>query len=464
MAASADSAYYLGLLDTDGSGVIDTAEMGALVFNSTQGNPNGVTNVYKIEQTVQAPTTFKTEGDAFFIQDSWNIDENWTVAAGVRAEKWDHIATDGSRIFTFDYDYAPRLSLVYDIKGDGASKVWAFFGRYYDPIRTDMTSFAGTLTGSVREEQLFVGDRWITFRTRGGPQGADGFFAPTTKTPHTDEFMVGWEHSLTSDQSIAITYTDRETNDIMEDYDLGFYTDPEQVGGYALPLSYFGFDTLPTANYFIATLKGGVRKYQGVEVNWRKRRSADSRWFGLASYSWNDAEGNSNSDGNADLQGDFLYLDPRAPNNYGPQPGNTEHMIKLAGSYQWENGFEVGATYLWNSGTLYSETFSQYGRHTPIRVGTEYEDRGTTTRWLAPNTVGSKESEAYGTLNLRAKYVVDFGDRFSTEFFLDVFNALDDQAAIRNQDLQGGDGVYSFGEANRWVLPRRFYLGARMSF
>lgn len=463
MAASSDSGYFLNLLDADMSGTIDAAEMGGLVLDQTTGNPNGHVNVYRIVQSQQGPTNFKTEGDAFFLQDSWNIDEHWTINAGLRAESWDHIATDGSRVFTFDYDIAPRLSVIYDIGGDGSSKVWGFFGRYYDPIRTDMTSFAGTLTGSIRDEQIYVGNQWVTFRTRGGPGDPDGFFAPTTKTPYTDEFMLGYERSLTENQSISVTYTDRATKDIMEDYDLGFYTDPAQVGGYALPLSYFGFDTLPAANYFIATLKGGERLYEGVEVTWRKRRSADSRWFGLASYSYNDAEGNSNSDGNADLQGDFLYLDPRAPNVYGPQPGNIEHLVKLAGSYQWDNGLEVGATYGWNSGTVYSETFSQYSRHTPIRVGTAYEDMGATTRWLAPNTVGSKTTSSFGTLDARVKYVVDFGN-ISTEFFLDIFNVLDDQAARRNQDLSGGDGVYSFGEANDWVRPRRFYLGARMSF
>ena len=73
----------------------------------------------------------------FFLQDSWNIDEHWTINAGFRAEKWEHFATDGSKIFTFDYEVAPRLSVVYDINGDGRSKVWAFTGRYYDPIRTE---------------------------------------------------------------------------------------------------------------------------------------------------------------------------------------------------------------------------------------------------------------------------------------------------------------------------------------
>ncbi|MEQ8205439.1 MAG: TonB-dependent receptor, partial [Woeseia sp.] len=71
MAASPDSAYFLGLLDSDSSGVIDAAEMGALVLNSAAGNPNGEVNVYKIEQTEAGPTNFKTEGDVFFIQDSW---------------------------------------------------------------------------------------------------------------------------------------------------------------------------------------------------------------------------------------------------------------------------------------------------------------------------------------------------------------------------------------------------------
>jgi len=465
MAASPDSAYFLGLLDSDLSGDISTAEMGALVFDQTTGNPNGHVNVYRSDQTVAGPTNYKTEGNSFFLQDSWNIDEHWTVNAGIRAEKWEHFATDGSKVFSFDYEVAPRLSVIYDIKGDGHSKVWGFYGRYYDPIRTNMTSFAGTLTGSVREEQLYVGNQWLTFRTRGGAQDFDGYFAPTTKTPYTDEIMIGWEHSLTEDMSIAVTYTDRETNDIMEDYDLGFYTDPAAVGGYALPLSYFGFETLPTANYFIATLAGAVRNYKGLEVTWRKRRSIDSPWFALASYSYNDANGNSNSDSNADLAGDFLWLDPRSPNAYGPQPGNIEHLFKVAGSYRWENGLEVGLSYGWNSGTIYSETFYQYRRHAPIRVGTAFEDKGVTTAWLAPGTVGGYTSPSYGTLDARVKYVMDFGDSYSAEIFLDIFNVLDDQAVRREMDLTGdGDGVYSFGQANAWVLPRRFYLGARMSF
>jgi len=485
MESSANYQDFLDALDTDGTPGLSQAEIGAMVMSSTAGNPNAQVNAYRIDQVQTGPQTLSTEGQVFFVQDSWSINDHWTFDAGVRAEKWEHVASDGStKVFTFDWEYAPRLSLVYDLKGDGRSKVWGFYGRYYDPIRTNMTDFAGQITGSIFHEQVYAADQWVTFRVRGGPGDPDGYFAPTTKTPYTDEFMLGWEHSLTANQSIAVTYTDRETNDILEDYDLDLYTDctAEGVGDYCLPLSYFGFETAPTANYFIATLEGGVREYQGLEVTWRKRRSADSNWFGLASWSYNDAKGNTNSDSNADYQGDVVWLDPRSPNQFGDQPGNIEHLLKFAGSYMFDNGLEVGATYSWNSGLRYSRTFAAGSRHLPMRATADevpsgstavynddgnyigYEDGGTVARWLAPDAVGGYEGSSFGTLNARVKYSMEFGNEMTAEFFLDIFNVLDDQATRREMDLSAGDGVYNFGEPNAWALPRRFYVGARMSF
>jgi outer membrane receptor for monomeric catechols len=86
---------------------------------------------------------------------------------------------------------------------------------------------------------------------------------------------------------------------------LGVYTEGGQLDGssLALPLSYFGYTENPGSNYVLATLEGGKRDYQGVEVTFNKLRS--DNWNLRASYTYNDAKGNSNSDGNADLQGDF---------------------------------------------------------------------------------------------------------------------------------------------------------------
>jgi len=460
--SAADQAFYLGLLDSDNNGDISDAELGALTFGSTAGNPEGNVNVYRIAQVETAPIKTETEGTTIYIQDKWNMDK-WTVQAGLRAEEWAHFATDGSKIFTFDFDIAHRLSVAYDIFGDGQSAVSLFSGRYYDPIRTNMTNFAGTLTGSVREEQVFVGDRWLTYRTRGGSQVQDAFFAPSTKTPYTDEIQLKYVQALTDDMSIEVLYTDRETNDVLEDYDLGVYTDPAISGDLSLPLSYFGYDSVPDSNFVIATLAGGKREYQGLEVTFRKRRS--DNWQMIASYTNNQAKGSSNSDSNADFQGDVLFLDPRAPNVFGKQPGNIEHQFRVYGSYFFDNGIELGAVYNWNSGLRYSRTFAASGRHLPVRVDAAdaYEFGGVTARWLQDDAVGSQTSSSYGTLDLRVKYTHDFG-KYQAEFFVDLFNALDDQAVIQEQDLVAGDGSFDFGEGVDWVEPRRFFLGARVSF
>ncbi len=119
-----------------------------------------------------------------------------TFNVGLRAEQWKHFASTGEDIFTFDWAVAPRLSAAYDLRGDGKQKVYGYYGRYYDPIRNNMTNFAGTLSGFVREEQVFINNDWVTYRTRGGLVQQDAFFAPSTKTPYTDDITAGYQVDL----------------------------------------------------------------------------------------------------------------------------------------------------------------------------------------------------------------------------------------------------------------------------
>ena len=55
-------------------------------------------------------------------------------------------------------------------------------------------------------------------------------------------------------------------------------------------------------------------------------------------------------------------------------------------------------------------------------------------------------------------------DPAAVEVFVDVFNVTDTQDSIRDQDLVAGTGGIAFGEAIRFVGPRRFFLGTRVSF
>jgi len=456
-------------LDTDASGAVSTAEADAILFNSTAGNPYGNVNVYRTVRAADAPYTVTSEGDSVYLQDAWTLGQ-LTVNAGVRAEQWTHYASDGSEINQFDWAVAPRVSVTYDLFGDGRTKVFGFGGRYYDPIRNDMTDFAGALTGPVANEQIYVNGQWITFRTR-GPGDAD--ISPSTKTPYTDEALIGFSTTIGQDIGFSISATNRKTRDIMEDYDLSLYADPTctQVDcgthGATYPgsplylgLDYFGYGANPGTNYVIGTLKGGKRDYNGLEIVVTKYKTEN--WFGQLSYTYNDAKGNTNSDGNADFQGDWVAIDPRAPNMYGPQAGNIEHQFKAYGAYDFDFGLQVSGVFNWNSGSLYTPADVVQNRYLPP-MSTGYTYAGVTDTWVLPGFVGSGENPDYYTFDMRFKYDLElaFGE---VELFLDVFNVLNQQFKTQVVANRAGSGQYAYQQANQWVAPRRAYLGARFSF
>lgn len=456
-------------LDTNNDGAVSAAEADAIVFSSTAGNPYNNVNVYRSVRAADAPYTVSSQGEVFYFQDTWTLGQ-FTVNGGVRAEKWEHFASDGGKIASFDWEVAPRVSVVYDLFGDSRSKLYGFAGRYYDPIRNDMTDFAGALTGPVNQEQIFVNNQWITFRVRGP---GDAAISPSTKTPYTDEIMLGGSTTIGSSIGVSATFTHRETRDIMEDFDLSLYADPTCTKtacgdhGAAYPgslfylgLNHFGYTANPGTNFVIGTLEGGKRVYDGIELTVTKYKT--DHWFGQMSYTYNDARGNSNSDGNADFQGDWIALDPRAPNIYGPQAGNIEHQFKAYGAYDFDFGLQVSGVFNWNSGSLYTPADVVQTRYLPP-MSNGYEFGGVTDTYVLPGFVGSGKNPDYYTFDMRFKYThtLPFGN---AEFFLDIFNVLNEQSATQVVANRAGSGQFAYQEANKWVTPRQFYLGARFSF
>ncbi len=456
--------------DTDGNGAITAAELGsALLFNSTANNPNGQLNYYRITQTATGEQDQQVRGNGVFVQDDFNVGR-LAFNLGVRAEMWEHFSTTGFSIYRFDTTWAPRLSAAYDLRGDGSQKASAYWGRYYDPIRMDMTNFAGTTNGSTREEQVFINNQWVTYRVRGFSAIPDGLFAPETKTPYTDELQLQYEADLGRSMSVSATYYNRRTRDVFEDFDPGIYTDPASYGGdinapdsLFLGWAYLGFDpnNPPAANFFLGTLKGGERNYNGLEFVFRKRYA--NNWQGLASYSYLDATGNTVSDGNADFAGDVFWLDPRAPNLAGTVPGTIHHLLKAGGSYSTPWGIEFGGSYRWNSGSVVNKTQLASNRRLPIQVDTPFAFGGIVDNWVAPGAIGAVQNPSWGQFDLRAQYVKKI-DRLTTEFFVDIFNLFDDQAATRTEDLVAGTGSTQFGDEIAWLNPRRAFIGARVKF
>lgn len=483
LAAVNANAAARGAVDTNGDGTATAAELNNYRFTSTAGNPYGNVNVYRALRTVNGPYSVNSDGQTLYLQDTWTLDR-FTVNAGVRAEKWEHYASDGSKVATFDWELAPRLSVVYDINGDSRSKISGFVGRYYDPVRNNMSDFAGALTGPVDEEQIYVGGQWLTFRTRGGATTPDALFSPNTKTPYTDEFQLSYSTTIGSSVGVSATVNHRRTRDILEDFDLALYSNPNATAAdgapfdedgnpltgvafpgspFYLPYSYFGYSSKPNSNYVIGTLPGGKRNYTGFELTVTKYKTGN--WFGQASYTHNKANGNTNSDSNADYQGDWIALDPRAPNAYGPSPGNIKHQFKAYGSYDFPFGLQASAVFNWNSGAIYTPAVSISRRYFAPMADIPYVVGGVQDTYYLPGGIGSAKAPSYYTLDARLKYeheVPGLGGK--AEFFLDIFNILNKQSTTDVMKLIAGNGQYDLGEGTNWVQPRRLYLGVRYSF
>ncbi|MGE3958295.1 MAG: carboxypeptidase regulatory-like domain-containing protein [Vicinamibacterales bacterium] len=468
-------ASFYSQYDTNGDGTISVAELGnSLVFNSSAGNPNQALNYYRITQTAVGKQDQQVRSNGFYVQDEFPLGR-FTFNLGLRAEMWEHFSTTGFSIFKFDTTWAPRLSAVYDVKGDGSQKASAYWGRYFDPIRMDMANFAGTTNGSTREEQVFINNQWVTYRVRGFSAIPDGLFAPATKTPYTDELQLAYEADLGNNQSVSATYYKRNTRDIFEDFDPGIYTIPANYTGLDgngdvnapnslfLGYGYLGFDPAnpPRANFFLGTLKGGERNYNGLELVYRKRFS--NSWQSIVSYSYLDAKGNTVSDGNADFAGDVFWLDPRAPNMYGTIPGTIHNLFKASGTYATKWNIDFGATYSWNSGSIVNKTQLASSRRLPIQVSTPFVYGGLLEDWVAPDAVGAVQNPSWGQMDLRAQYTKRVG-KASFEVSMDIFNLLNDQAVTRIEDLVAGTGSTQFGSPIAWRNPRRAFLGLRFRY
>ena len=228
---------------------------------------------------------------------------------------------------------------------------------------------------------------------------------------------------------------------------------------------------LVALNFMIGTLPPeAFRDWRGLELVFRKRYS--DNWQLLASYNYAEAKGNTNSDANFDGAGDVFPLDPRAPNRTGTLPGLVEHLFKVHGSYNWDNGLQVGGSYRWNSGIRLNRNSGQaFGRSIPDLTDNPFPANGFDgtgglfgSTWIADDALGFFDGSSYGVLDSRVSYLWTLTDQVEADFFLDIYNVLDDQAVTRIQDLLSGGEGFAYQEGVSFSNPRRYFVGARLRF
>ena len=81
---------------------------------------------------------FTTEGEAFYLEDSWTLFSNrLNINGGVRSDQFINKNADGETFFNSGKNYAPRISASFDPIGDGRTKIYGSFDRYFLPVATN---------------------------------------------------------------------------------------------------------------------------------------------------------------------------------------------------------------------------------------------------------------------------------------------------------------------------------------
>ena len=192
---------------------------------------------------------FSTKGEAFYVQDSWTLFDRLQLNLGVRNDKFVNKNAEGDTFYDSGDLWAPRLGFSLDPFGDGQTKVYGSFSRYYLPVATntnvrlagpelDYTAYY-QLTGVNADNTpiygapiAIVGGRTCPALALTGDQSAvrnclvnsDGTTPPfaslvdaSLTAQSRDEYILGIEQRLPGRWRVGAYVTQRKLNESLED-------------------------------------------------------------------------------------------------------------------------------------------------------------------------------------------------------------------------------------------------------
>ncbi len=459
-------------------------------------------------RTYNSGGAFETSSNAFYIQDVWTINDQWTVELGLRNESFENLNAEGGVFVKIDDQWAPRMSVVWDPSGDGRQKIFANYGMYYLPIAAntnirmsggetyihDFYDWDGAVGGDLTPQAL-------------GAQYAQDVFGngsvPDTRSTtdrniepmYQAEFILGYQYYLDSGMELGIKGIYRNLETTIEDvaidaavidyYNSGGAWDDTLVGGATVEEVFTGFHQyvltnpgadmevyIPEQDEYISLTAAQLRypeakrQYGAIELNFT--RPFDDRWAIAGTYtwahSWGNHEGYVKSDNGQDDAGITQNFDQPGlvDFSYGNLPNDRRHTVKLYGTYQLDNGLRFGSNLMWQSG----RPVSCFGVHPTDVFAAAY---GASSHFC--NGEGIKRGSLGTTpdllnVNVNAQYTHEVG-RFDVLYSLDVFNLFNStNATVYNEYAETSAGVpdSDYGKILQYQRPRYIRLSARVAF
>jgi hypothetical protein len=382
-----------------------------------------------------------------FAQDNWNITNKVNLSVGVRFDHNHSYLEEADQIKYTTNPVAPRVGVVYDVKGDSSTVIKAHYGHFYDKAITFYID--GLDNFGDRTYQYWYGTYWGTYRFTPGTRAF--IIDPDFKQTYVEQFTIGVDKALPKDVTLSAHYIYRDFHNIAEDVETnGIYAEVpfvNPVTGETMTL--FNRLNPDTPNSFFVTNPDGLfRNYHAVEVYGSKRFTKDFSLNG--SVVWSRSRGNTgNSSGEADGF-TSLFDDP----NYN---------INIEGKPTYDPTWEVKVTGIFNLpwevlGSFYYRHFSGATWTTTFQTARDDLEQGRVIIFAEPR--GNQRLDARNVLDLRFEKAFPISQGH-LKFTFDFFNLLNTGYVL---DLNERFDQETFLEPEEFTSPRQVRLGIRYQF
>ena len=409
-----------------------------------------------------------------FIQDKYQPTPRLTLNLGVRFEKEDLPSfNDFPSAINFGWGdkIAPRLGFAYDLLGDGRTKIFASYGKFFDRVKFALPR--GLFGGDIFLEdyfEIFPADTSTGFNIGNivgdftGPSicPTSGFIAPNARSRcqknlrvnanepgasaflngavdpnlrpfQQTEFTVGAERQLSQDYVFRVRYTYKNVDEAVEDAGIINAAGSEAyiIGN---PGSGLHLETLQALGYAKSTRP--QRRYDGLEFVFNKRLSRN--WYFNLNYTLSRLYGNYSGLASSDephlVDGrlapgvsrafdlPFIGFTARGEKDNGRLQTDRPHVFNIFGAYIFDwmksrtNSTEISAFQTVTSGQ--PQTTTIYGASTV-----------TPQIFLGRGDLGRSPVFSQTDLNITHRYRFGGENRFTIAFDLNFLN-LFDQAAV----------------------------------
>ncbi len=325
---------------------------------------------------------------AYWIQDNWNLTDFFMVKLGLRLDQIhlrggdqtlnvpDRIApgkgyaNGRARSLSINDEWAPRIGFTWDLAHNGKSKLYGFYGMYFERIPNDLAVraltdemlqlswfFDAALSQPVPSDFYHNTYGLEATEITGGPAGQ------RLKGSYNEEWILGFQYEIRPDFSMGVRAAYRTLGRIIEDLSMDggtgyIITNPGNWTGVWTPSP--NADLGPPYDGYFYRFPKPVRIYKALEITANKRFS--DHWLMQGSYVLSRLQGNyeglySNDNGQLDPNITTKYDLPQLLlNAYGLLPNDRTHVLKLYGGYFFSSiPLEVSAVFQLASGTPISK-------------------------------------------------------------------------------------------------------------